>query len=112
MHPKIVSERLGHSTVAITLDLYGHVLPGMQEEATRKYYAALRTAIEKQRHSRQPLLAGLAQGVRGRDLHSHHQLQLIDNGGGRGIRTPERVAPLTVFKTAAFNHSAIPPLSS
>src|SRR6266852_1984795 len=32
------------------------------------------------------------------------------NGGGRGIRTPERVTPLTVFKTAAFNHSAIPPL--
>src|SRR5687767_14305047 len=30
-------------------------------------------------------------------------------GGGRGIRTPERVTPLTVFKTAAFNHSAIPP---
>src|SRR2546421_47935 len=40
----------------------------------------------------------------------------IDNkrdrlGGGRGIRTPERVTPLTVFKTAAFNHSAIPPTS-
>ena len=31
------------------------------------------------------------------------------SGGGRGIRTPERVTPLTVFKTAAFNHSAIPP---
>src|ERR1035438_6362924 len=32
-------------------------------------------------------------------------------GGGRGIRTPERVTPLTVFKTAAFNGSAIPPSS-
>jgi hypothetical protein len=31
-------------------------------------------------------------------------------GGGRGIRTPERVSPLTVFKTAGFNHSPIPPL--
>src|SRR5580698_1787238 len=30
--------------------------------------------------------------------------------GGRGIRTPERVTPLTVFKTAGFNHSPIPPL--
>ena len=29
--------------------------------------------------------------------------------GGRGIRTLERLSPLTVFKTAAFNHSAIPP---
>src|SRR5580658_6048605 len=34
---------------------------------------------------------------------------LLISGGGRGIRTPERVTPLTVFKTAAFNHSAIPP---
>ena len=31
-------------------------------------------------------------------------------GGGRGIRTPERVTPLTVFKTAGFNHSPIPPI--
>ncbi len=30
-------------------------------------------------------------------------------GGGSRIRTHEGVAPLTVFKTAAFNHSAIPP---
>src|SRR5579863_482073 len=33
-------------------------------------------------------------------------------GGGRGIRTPGRVSPSTVFKTAALNHSAIPPLLS
>ena len=31
------------------------------------------------------------------------------SGGGRGIRTPETLAGLAVFKTAAFNHSAIPP---
>src|SRR5688572_1778076 len=30
--------------------------------------------------------------------------------GGRGIRTPGAVPRTTVFKTAAFNHSAIPPL--
>gem|GEM_PF-5918062 len=30
--------------------------------------------------------------------------------GGRGIRTLEELSPLTVFKTAAFNHSAIPPV--
>ncbi len=34
------------------------------------------------------------------------------SGGGRGIRTPGRLAPTTVFKTAAFNHSAIPPNQS
>src|ERR1039457_3152252 len=32
-------------------------------------------------------------------------------GGGRGIRTPVRVAPQTVFKTAGFNRSPIPPSS-
>lgn len=36
VNPKIVSERLGHSTVSITLDLYSHVLPNMQKEAAQK----------------------------------------------------------------------------
>ena len=35
VHPKIVSEMLGHSTVAITLDLYSHVTPTMQREAAK-----------------------------------------------------------------------------
>jgi hypothetical protein len=39
----------------------------------------------------------------------HEQLSPFFSNGGRGIRTPERVTPLAVFKTAAFNHSAIPP---
>lgn len=33
VHPKVVSERLGHSGVSITLDTYSHVLPGIQEQA-------------------------------------------------------------------------------
>lgn len=33
VHPKVVSERLGHTSVTITLDTYSHVLPGLQEEA-------------------------------------------------------------------------------
>ena len=37
IHPKIVSERLGHSTVATTLDVYSHVLPGLQEAAARRF---------------------------------------------------------------------------
>ena len=31
--PKVVSERLGHSNIAITMDTYSHVIPGLQEEA-------------------------------------------------------------------------------
>lgn len=33
IHPKIVSERLGHASIGITLDTYSHVLPSMQAEA-------------------------------------------------------------------------------
>lgn len=33
VHPKVVSERLGHSTVAVTLDIYSHVVPSLQVEA-------------------------------------------------------------------------------
>ncbi len=47
VHPKVVSERLGHSTVGITLDTYSHVLPNMQEEAARKFHDALQAASEK-----------------------------------------------------------------
>jgi integrase len=40
-HPKVVSERLGHSGVGITLDTYSHVLPGLQEQATARLEARL-----------------------------------------------------------------------
>ena len=36
----------------------------------------------------------------------------MNNGGETGIRTQERVAPLPVFKTGAFNRSAISPFGS
>ena len=39
------------------------------------------------------------------------RLVLARLGGERGIRTLEELSPLTVFKTAAFNHSAISPIS-
>lgn len=47
VHPKVASERLGHSRVGITLDLYSHVLPGMQEDAATRVDEALRLAVEK-----------------------------------------------------------------
>lgn len=33
VHPKIVSDRLGHSQIGITLDLYSHATPTLQQEA-------------------------------------------------------------------------------
>jgi integrase len=37
IHPKVVQERLGHSTIAITLDTYSHVTPGLQEAAAKRF---------------------------------------------------------------------------
>ena len=36
VNPKVVSEMLGHTSVAITLDRYSHVMPTMQAEAVRR----------------------------------------------------------------------------
>jgi len=36
VHPKVVAERLGHSSVMITLDTYSHAIPSLQEEAAEK----------------------------------------------------------------------------
>ncbi len=41
VNPKIVSEMLGHATIAITLDTYSHVLPTMQESAAKAMEDAL-----------------------------------------------------------------------
>lgn len=49
IHPKVVSERLGHSTVGITLDTYSHVTPGMQEEAAKRIDVALRSVLRKRK---------------------------------------------------------------
>ena len=43
VHPKIVSERLGHASIGITLDTYSHVLPGMQAEAAQAFDALFPT---------------------------------------------------------------------
>lgn len=42
VHPKIVSERLGHSNINITLDTYSHVLPGLQKEAADLFGKSLK----------------------------------------------------------------------
>ena len=47
VNAKVVSERLGHASVGFTLDVYSHVLPGMQDDAARRIDAALRRVIEK-----------------------------------------------------------------
>jgi len=36
-HPRVVQERLGHSTIATTLDVYSHVTPGIQEAVAARF---------------------------------------------------------------------------
>ena len=41
INPKVVSERLGHSTITLTLDVYSHVLPTMQQDASDQLEAMI-----------------------------------------------------------------------
>jgi integrase len=52
VHPKIAQERLGHANIGTTLDLYSHVLPGMQADAASRVDAALRAALDKHRKTK------------------------------------------------------------
>src|SRR4029077_7242375 len=45
VHPKVAQERLGHSTISTTLDLYSHVTATMQEDAAGRLDAAFQGAI-------------------------------------------------------------------
>jgi len=37
IHPKVVQERLGHSSIQVTLDIYSDVMPGIQRDAARRF---------------------------------------------------------------------------
>jgi len=46
VNPKVVQERLGHANIAITMDIYSHVLPDLQESAADFVAALVDTAGE------------------------------------------------------------------
>jgi integrase len=41
VHPKVVQERLGHSSIAVTLDRYSHVVSALQEDAATRIAAVV-----------------------------------------------------------------------
>jgi len=51
VHPKIVSGRLGHANIGITLDIYSHVLPGLQEEAADKFDSIFEVCNDNNKNS-------------------------------------------------------------
>lgn len=54
IHPKIVQERLGHSKIATTLDIYSHVVPGLQEAAAERFDRLLTEGKCRQNVGKQP----------------------------------------------------------
>jgi integrase len=63
-NPKVVAERLGHSTVLLTLDTYSHVLPTMQRAATAKLekllYSGNLARVTKDQFETAPSIAGVS----------------------------------------------------
>ena len=45
INPKVVQERLGHSVIAITIDTYSHLVPGIQEKAATAFADAMRPKV-------------------------------------------------------------------
>jgi integrase len=57
IHPKVVQERLGHSTIAITLDTYSHVTPGLLEAAATRFDEAMSGRYNNHSNSDNQLVA-------------------------------------------------------
>ena len=76
IHPKIVSEMLGHSSVALTLDTYSHVIPGLQKAAVRRLDEVLQAELVQMEDVSKML-------AKNSELASK-------NGASEGIRTPDQ----------------------
>jgi hypothetical protein len=87
IHPKVVSERLGHATVSITLDTYSHAIRAMQEEAATRLADLVFAA--KKTPSRRICLPRCRHGAGGRSSASggKRQAQRGSLGGGDRSRT-------------------------
>ena len=47
VNPKIIQERLGHSSITITMDTYGHLMPSMQKDAVLNFAHLLKHARDE-----------------------------------------------------------------
>ncbi len=83
IHPKIVSERLGHASISMTLDIYSHVLPGLQEAAALRFEEGLQTTSPETR--------GLQNVCKNEEKVDFKGFPKLADGDGSawGIRTPD-----------------------
>lgn len=54
IHPKVVQERLGHTTVAMTLDTYSHVTDTIQSEGAERLHRAMNPNAKRRRKKPDP----------------------------------------------------------
>jgi len=53
-HPKVIADRLGHSSIRVTMDTYGHLMPGLDADAADRLDVAWSAAAEETRTKRAP----------------------------------------------------------
>jgi integrase len=70
IHPKVVSERLGHANIGITMDIYSHVLPGLQEAAAEKFDRIFEVADNEKTESNVSKMLASEEGVETRPCRS------------------------------------------
>jgi hypothetical protein len=90
---KVVSERLGHANIAITLQLYGHVLPHMQADAA-EHMDALVAPPRSTRHPHE-----LLQHRRHPTTHETAEIVKTLSGNGLWNRSHCRHTPATARRT-------------
>ena len=85
---KVVSERLGHATIAITMDTYSHVLPGLDAQAAGTVARLILGDADQEpaRPVDNPLTTGHQAAGRGEEVKGEPAGQ--EGGASGGIRTP------------------------
>lgn len=91
-HPKVVQERLGHSTITLTLDTYSHVVPGMQERAAERLDSLLdnSTAAVAESVRANQLSKANAAAASCQDAKPQPRLLLVPRVEGRALRAGSR----------------------
>jgi len=56
-HPRAIMERLGHSTIAVTMDVYGHLLPSLDDELAAGLEATYQAAADARASRMRPEIA-------------------------------------------------------
>ena len=96
VNTKTVAERLGHASVTITLDLYSHCLPGVQEAAAVQFGTAMKLAKTSSKKATAELFASMALAGRFLDAEQYAKNTIV-----------ETMTSATVFRTEWRGETAL-----